>query len=238
MKEKRLYETIKLYRYYAVIVILSLTALIFLPALKVSNGEIEFNFPKTQLEWFIWGTSRACVMLISLIIFVSFVNQGKLRAARTPEYKKANNIMIALALVKPGEKKDPINPRIWERTTKAKKSVRLIFNSTLSFVAFGQLILGFDIMTFFSYLWVIGSAGLFGFLTMVQSEDVWSVGYLEYAEWRQQKYEMESKSQLEVKIEPTSNEMPICNTNTQTEEKKPIEKPKKSLIDMLMDGGD
>lgn len=236
MEKNRMYDIIKLYRYYAIIIIMSLVALILLPALRVSEGDIGWSFPDSQVAWFIWAFTRTCVIIISLVIYVSFVEQGKLRASRTTEYKQANNIMIALSLVKPGEKKDPINPVKWTRTVKARKSIRLIYMSGLSFIAFGQLIIGFDLTTFLSYLWVIGSAILFGVMTMAQSEDIWSVGYLEYAQWRQQMYEKESQSTLEVKIEPKIEKVVEDKVNLQEEKIGALKEPKKGILDKLLEG--
>lgn len=220
-QKERINETIKQSRYYLVIVISSLVGLILLPALKVSDGDIGFVFPKTQVEWFIWAFSRVAVIILSVSIFFSFTNQGQLRAVKTREYKQAEKIMIALSLVKATEKKNPISPYKWDRMVKTKKVATMVVMSVTTFIAFGQLILGFDIATFLSYLLTIGMGIVFGVMQMFDSEDMWSYGYLEYAEWKQKLYEKESKEKLaveQVKIEESNK--------YSTEEEKSKEEPK------------
>lgn len=185
----RIFNSIKSYRYYVIIVLASLVALVLLPALKVSEGTIGWSFPTTQVEWFIWAISRVAVIVLSVTIFFSFVNQGKLKAMQSEEYKKADNIMLQLALVDKSIPRDPVDPKKWERTTKGKKVANLLLTSILSFIAFGQLLLGYDIKTLISYGLSVGMGIAFGFMTMCESMDMWSYGYEEFATWKKLQWE-------------------------------------------------
>lgn len=237
MLQTKAYDKFKQYRYYLVIIIASLVGLVLIPALKVSDGQVTLAFPESQVEWIIWGITRLCVMALSLTIFISFVNQGHERATYTSEYRTANNIMISLNLVKKGVIKDPIDPHKWERTTKAKKVGSLMFWSLLTFVAFGQLVLNFDVTTFLSYLVTIGMGITFGILSMYETQDMWSIGYLEFAKWSKEKYEKESKEKLTI-LETKLEETMELSTEEEIKETEAINEPKEhktKLFDKLLE---
>lgn len=237
-QKERINDTIKQSRYYLVIVIASLVGLVLLPALKVSDGSIGFVFPQTKVEWFIWAFSRVAVIILSIAIYFSFTDQGWLRASRTPEFKQAEQIMIALSLVKAEEKKDPINPFKWSKLVKTKKVCTMVVMSITTFIAFGQMILNFDIQTFLSYLVTIGMGLVYGIMQMFDSEDMWSIGYLEFAQWRQKLYEKESNEKLAIEQEKKEESIE-CST----EDEKPLIEPliepkqenkKEKLFDKLL----
>lgn len=78
--------------YYFIIGIVSFIALVFLPMLGTTIG-LQWNLPETVVGWIVWITVKVIVAIINILIFHSFICQGKLNVKDNPNYQKALEIM-------------------------------------------------------------------------------------------------------------------------------------------------
>lgn len=73
-------ETVKkfeAYKYYAIIAVLSIIVIFFMPFISSEIG-MELNLPDTATGWIIYLITKALVVVINLTIFYSFMEQAKL----------------------------------------------------------------------------------------------------------------------------------------------------------------
>ena len=177
MKIKELKEN---YLYYILIVFLSLIAIIFLPMLGLDQkGNIQFNFPKTKLAWILWGISRACIVIVNLLIFHFFVLQGK-------DNVKNNSLYIE-GMEKLGKLKKknhiPLSPMALEKRVYLKKGGSVVWSTIMSLMALPSLVLKFNLLTFLSVLFSMAMTLAFGFMQMRETEDRWTNKLKEYVDY-------------------------------------------------------
>ena len=83
----KLQEFREKYIYYAVIVVLTLVAITFLPLIGLDQqGQINFNAPASSMGWVIWGISKGCICAVNCLIFHFFILQGKDNVKDDPRY--------------------------------------------------------------------------------------------------------------------------------------------------------
>ena len=78
--------------YYIVIAVLSILTLCVFPFLG-SSISASIQFPTTKSGWIIWGVTKGAICLINMIIFYSFMKQGKLNIKDNPTYIEALTIL-------------------------------------------------------------------------------------------------------------------------------------------------
>ena len=197
MKDNGIGEKIKQSMYYIIIGVVSFVALVFLPMIGTEVG-LGWKIPNTAVGWIVFIATRVIVSVINVLIFHSFIQQGKLNVKDDEKYKEAVDI-----LCKVKEKKYiPRSPKKWRVQTYGKKGVTIFISSALATVALTQAILSFDWLTMLSYLFTIIMGLIFGVLQMKSSEEYWTEEFNKYAHLVQQQQAEETKrSEEQEKIE-------------------------------------
>ena len=170
--------------YYIVIAVLSILTLCVFPFLG-SSISASIQFPTTKSGWVIWGVKNGSICLINMIIFHSFVKQGKLNIKDNPVYLQA---LAILSSIKPNktDKKAP-SPAKYHASVYTKKGLSLVVASFLSLLVFGEAILRLDYVALISYAITLIIGIVFGILQMKDEEYYWTSTFLTYA--KQQKQE-------------------------------------------------
>lgn len=170
--------------YYIVIAVLSILTLCVFPFLG-SSISASIQFPTTKSGWVIWGVTKGSVCLINMIIFHSFVKQGKLNIKDNPTYIEALTILNSLG-PKHTDKKAP-SPAKYHVSVYTRKGLSLVVTSFLSLLVFGEAILRLDYVALISYAITLIIGIVFGILQMKDEEYYWTSTFLTYA--KQQKQE-------------------------------------------------
>lgn len=168
------------YIYYALIVLLTLVGIIFLPLIGLDvNGEINFNFPATAMAWVIWGVGKGAICVVNCLIFHFFVLQGKDNIKDDIRYKEG---LEALNKYREQENK-PKSPWKLEREAYLKKGGTVLLSTALSLFALPSLVLQFSLINFLSVLFSMVMAISFGIMQMRETEKRWTEDLKEYAEY-------------------------------------------------------
>ena len=168
------------YIYYAVIVVLTLVAITFLPLIGLDQqGQINFNAPATVMGWAIWGVSKGCICVVNCLIFHFFVLQGK------DNIKDDSRFIDGLKRLNKYRIKDhkPISPFTLERSAYLKKGGTVLLTTALSLFALPSLVLQFSLVSFLSVLFSMIMAIAFGIMAMRETEKRWTVQLQEYVDY-------------------------------------------------------
>ena len=169
----------RLYLYYALIFVLSLCMLIFLPMLG-STQDIGFNLPSTKAGWIVFIVTKTVVAVINTLIFHCFICQAKLNVKDDEKYKMANEIL--------GKTKQEVKPRsprhFFAKEYTIKGSSTFLF-SALSVIALTNAILCFDWIAFLTYILTLIMGSIFGVMEMKKVETFWTEEYYAYALMKQ-----------------------------------------------------
>ena len=170
------YEKWKQFQYYAIIGIVSLIALFFLPMIGSEAG-LKWNIPTTTIGWIIYITSKLIVSGTNILIFHCFILQGKTNITNHPNYLKAQELLLEV------ESKEycPRSPKKYHAGVYGKKGSTVFVTTLLSSIGLTQAILTFDLVVFLTYLFTVVGGVLFGILQMNQEEIYWTEEYLAYA---------------------------------------------------------
>lgn len=170
----------KQYIYYALIGILSFLALAFLPLIGGSSTNIGWDFPTSAAGWVVWVASRIAVSVLNVLIFHCFVRQGDLNTKNDENRKKAEAMLHRLDKKK---NKAPLSPHQFFAREYGKKIPSVFLMSILSLIAFGPMLLVFDVAVFLAYLFTVTMAIIFGILEMKKVESYYTIDLLRYAEY-------------------------------------------------------
>lgn len=173
-------EFMRRYLYYALIFILSLVCLFFLPMVGFSAG-LTWVLPNTTIGWIVWVVSNLCSAFLNVLLFHFFIKQGKLNIKDDPAYKNANELLYKNEIRKTER---PLSPREWHSKQYRNKGITLFLFTVLGTISFGQAILVFDLVKFLSQLITLIIGLVFGFMEMKATEEYWTIEYPEYAELR------------------------------------------------------
>ena len=168
------------YIYYAVIVVLTLVAITFLPLIGLDQqGQINFNAPANVMGWLIWGVSKGCICVVNCLIFHFFVLQGK------DNIKDDSRFIDGLKRLNKYRIKDhkPISPFTLERSAYLKKGGTVLLTTALSLFALPSLVLQFSLVSFLSVLFSMIMAIAFGIMAMRETEKRWTVQLQEYVDY-------------------------------------------------------
>ena len=168
------------YIYYAVIVVLTLVAITFLPLIGLDQqGQINFNAPANLMGWVIWGVSKGCICVVNCLIFHFFVLQGK------DNIKDDSRFIDGLKRLNKYRIKDhkPISPFTLERSAYLKKGGTVLLTTALSLFALPSLVLQFSLVSFLSVLFSMIMAIAFGRMAMRETEKRWTVQLQEYVDY-------------------------------------------------------
>lgn len=171
-------DKVKQYIYYVLIGILSFLALAFLPLIGGSSGQIGWGFPETTAGWAVWGASRLAVSLLNILIFHCFVRQGDLNTKNDETRLEAERIINHIDKRKT---KKPLSPQQFFGREYGKKIPTVFLMSVLSLIAFGPMLLVFDLAVFLAYLFTVTIAIIFGILEMKKVEAYFTEDLIKYA---------------------------------------------------------
>lgn len=170
------YEKWKTIQYYALIGVISLIALFFLPMIGSEAG-LEWNLPTTTVGWIVYIVSKLLVATINILIFHCFVQQGKVNIRNNPKFLEANEILVNVKL-----KEDcPRSPAEYNHTIYGKKSVAIFVTTLLSAIGLTQAVLTFDWISMLTYFFTILMGLVFGIIQMNDTEQYWTEEYWRYA---------------------------------------------------------
>lgn len=188
-RSREAYEKVKMYTYYIIVGIVSFIALVFLPMLGSEVG-VGWNLPDSTRGWIVWVGCRLIISTLNVVIFYSFVQQGKVNVRNEEHYIKANEI---LARSKEIKKTEPRAPKVFRTNMVLKKGSSIFFFSALSLFAFSQAILTYDWVTMLGYIFTIVSGIIWGILNMKKTEVYWTEEYYQYALMIQEKEKKEQE---------------------------------------------
>ena len=191
----KLQEFREKYIYYAVIVVLTLVAITFLPLIGLDQqGQINFNAPASTMGWVIWGISKGCICAVNCLIFHFFILQGKDNVKDDPRYIEG---MTKLNKYHAREYR-PVSPFTLERNAYLKKGSTVLLTSALSLFALPSLVLQFSLVSFLSVVFSMVMALAFGVMAMRETEKRWTDQLKEYVT-----YVEENKKPVQMAVEPT-----------------------------------
>lgn len=173
-------DKIRQYIYYALIGVLSFLALAFLPLIGSSQVGLGWGFPDTTAGWIVWAASRIAVSVLNVLIFHCFVRQGDLNTQDNENRLEAEKILNKINHKKA---KKPLSPSKFFAKEYGKKVPSIFIMSIISLIAFGPILLIFDIAVFLAYLFTVIMSIIFGILEMKKVERYFIRGLLEYAKY-------------------------------------------------------
>lgn len=171
------YEKFRLYKNYAIIGVLSVILLGFMPFLSSEVG-LALVLPNTTAGWIVYITTKLIVAGSNFLILYCFVNQGKFNVRNDVRYVEA---MEKLGRLSPTSKPIPKSPEQHYRQVFGKKGTTIFITSILGTMALTQSILSFDPNTFLTYLCTLIAGVIFGVIQMEAEEVFWTDGIYEYA---------------------------------------------------------
>lgn len=169
-------DKIKQWTYYIIIGVVSFISLVFLPMIGTTLN-IGWNLPNTPAGWVVWVGSKLIVAVINVLIFYSFLQQGKLNVKNDENYKKAREILVQQKV----KNVLPKSPAKWNAKQYSTKGVTIFITTGLTTIALGQALLTFDWVSMLSYLFTIIMGVIFGILSMKSAEEYWTDEYYRYA---------------------------------------------------------
>lgn len=181
-------DKVRQWMYYFIIAIISFIALAFLPMLGGTVG-LGWNLPNTPAGWIVWAAMKVIVSMLNVLIFHSFMQQGKLNVKNHPNYIEAQRILQKIRV----KNALPRSPKKWNSQQYGKKGVTIFISTGLATVALTQAILAFNWVEMLTYLFTIIMGIIFGILSMKNNEDYWREEYYRYALMKQDEYEKEEK---------------------------------------------
>lgn len=189
----------KLYQNYAIIAILSLITVFFMPMLGSSVG-LGLNLPNTFAGWVIYLTTKICVVIINILIFDQFVKQGKVNVKDDPKYLEAERILLLEE-----RKEEPILPAnvLLRKMYRSKMTTTAIF-TVLGVFGFTNALLTFDWVSMISYLFTITMGLIFGWIAMNKAEEIWTEKHYKYAKKVEKERELAAKDaekELEAEVQ-------------------------------------
>ena len=173
-------DKVRQYLYYILIGVISFLALAFLPMLG-SSQDISWGLPQTSAAWAVWIVSKVAASVLNVLIYHCFIRQGELNTRQNEDRQKAEKMLNKLDKNK---EKKPIGPAKFLARQYIRKVPMIAASTFLSLLAFGPALLVFDFVVLIAYLFGVIISIVFGILEMKHVEEYYTVGLLEYAEWR------------------------------------------------------
>lgn len=194
-----MYEQFRLYKNYAIIGVVSLILLIFLPFIGSEVG-LALVLPNTTAGWIIYIITKIIVAAANVLILYCFVNQGKFNIRNDKRYIGA---ITLLGQVSSKKKPVPLSPAQHYRKVYGLKGTFLFVATVLSSFALTQAILVFSANTFLTYLITLISGVIFGILQMEQEEIFWTEEFPDYVNYLLEEKEKQEVPPCEENPDPT-----------------------------------
>lgn len=189
-QEDSIIDRVRQNLYYVIIAVLSIVVLVFLPMLSSSVG-LGWNIPNTTAGWIVWILMKVIVATLNVLIFHSFMEQGKLNINDHPDYIKAREILQGVHV----KSAEPRSPKKYKGQQYGKKGVTIFFSTALATAALTQALLAYNWVEMLTYLFTIIMGIVFGVMQMKSAEEYWTEEYLNYALMKQKQWEQEEKAQ-------------------------------------------
>ena len=163
---------------YFLVGIVSLLSVVVVPLLGTDFGT-TIVIPNTWGGLAIWLCTRFTVVVVNLLIFDAFIKQAKINVKDDERYKSA---VLKLNTIKEEAGIIPRSPEKFNKQQWRKKGTSLGISSILSSFLLTECIVNFDLTNFLTYLFTIGGAVAFGYLTMMNNEDYWTTEFPIYVD--------------------------------------------------------
>ena len=163
---------------YFLVGIVSLLSVVVVPLLGTDFGT-TIVIPNTWGGLAIWLCTRFTVVVVNLLIFDAFIKQAKINVKDDERYKSA---ILKLNTIKEEAGIIPRSPEKFNKQQWRKKGTSLGISSILSSFLLTECIVNFDLTNFLTYLFTIGGAVAFGYLTMMNNEDYWTTEFPIYVD--------------------------------------------------------
>lgn len=163
---------------YFLVGIVSLLSVVVVPLLGTDFGT-TIIIPNTWGGFAIWLCTRFTVVVVNLLIFDAFIKQAKINVKDDERYKSA---VLKLNTIKEEAGIVPRSPEKFNKQQWRKKGTSLGISSILSSFLLTECIVNFDLTNFLTYLFTIGGAVAFGYLTMMNNEDYWTTEFPIYVD--------------------------------------------------------
>lgn len=163
---------------YFLVGIVSLLSVVVVPLLGTDFGT-TIVIPNTWGGLAIWLCTRFTVVVVNLLIFDAFIKQAKINVKDDERYKSA---VLKLNTIKEEAGIVPRSPEKFNKQQWRKKGTSLGISSILSSFLLTECIVNFDLTNFLTYLFTIGGAVAFGYLTMMNNEDYWTTEFPIYVD--------------------------------------------------------
>ena len=158
------------YLYYALIGVISIISLLFLPMIGSDVG-LEFKIPNTFAGWIVFIVSKLIVKDNK-----AYIEAKELLDSILHDDRRENNL--------------PKSPKEWHRKQYESKGITLFITTVLGTLALTQAILTYDWMTMLTYLFTIVMGLIFGIIEMKSTEQYWTEEYPAYAKMVKEEMEM------------------------------------------------
>lgn len=190
-------EKIKQYGNYFIILILSLISIFFLPMLGTSI-DLAFVLPSTPAGWLVWIVTKLAVVAINMLLFDQFIRQGKLNIKNNKKFLMADRFFNQLQ--EEEEEKIPTPAEFFSKMYRTRGS-KVILGSALSAIAFSNALLTFDWVSMLTYLFTVIGGCVYGWMSMLKTEDYWTDTYFRLAKQEAKKRNIEFKFQEEEELQ-------------------------------------
>ena len=168
-------EKWRLYQNYIIIAILSFVSVVILPLFGSQVG-VGFILPDTTAGWVVYFVTKSAIVAINVLIFDQFMRQAKVNVRDNELYIKAEALLL---YANDDEELLPTTELIAKMYR--SKIVSTIIFSILGVFGFTQAILTFDYVQMLSYTITIVIALVFGWVSMNQAEEIWTVHHYKWA---------------------------------------------------------
>lgn len=213
-------ESLNLYFNYIIIGLISLATLVFVPLIG-STAELGWVVPHTVAGWFVWIGVRLIVSIVNVLIFHSFVKQGKINVRNNEEYKQAKKLLDELKQNKCNKVKQPLSPQEFYKKIYGKKSIMIFLSTALATVALSQAIITYDTANLITYIFTIIMAVITGLGQMKKVESYYLNDYINYAHLTYNDY-IASKTQNKAPNSHSGTLLEDSNIKTQEQDEKSL----------------
>ena len=170
-------DKVRQYLYYALVGVLSLMMLVFMPMLGSSAG-LQWVLPTTTAGWIVYVICKLCSAGFNIGLFHCFNKQGKLNILKHENYLEAQRLLKQEGY---SGIKDPRDPHQYHRDIYGKKGITIFVMTLLGTVGLSQALLTFDVKEFIVQLIALVLGLIMGILQMKDTENYWTDEYLQYA---------------------------------------------------------
>lgn len=161
------------------------SAIVLIPCFsKGTDGSIGFQMYKDTWELVLRIIFAVLTALVSVMLFLCFLGEGKLVASRTEVYKECYNKELAL-FDKGVEKKKPINPHVWEVKQKILKGFTVLVSSMTAVFFVADCVISYRASKLIAIALSIILSVCFGLMQMVKTYTMYTDGYKEWIDWEE-----------------------------------------------------